>query len=119
RDERGGRTEDLLGGDAHVALDPPVDRRPVEEALLAVREVLAAREDLGALVAGDAGVAVDLVARGLVDERAYVDLGVEAVADRQALRRLEELRREAVLVALVHDHATGRGAALDGRPERA
>src|SRR4029453_1178302 len=81
-DERGRGPEDLLLRDPHLGIDITEDRRPVEEALVqaVLRRDLTAGEELRALALPDLGVRVDLLERRAVDDRADVDVLLEAVA---------------------------------------
>src|SRR6185503_7906073 len=94
--------------------------RPVEEALAQVAVVgdLPACEELGALVLADPGVGVDLLERGLVDDRADVGVVLPAGPEPQLLDALDEARLELVVRALLDDHARRGGAALTRGAER-
>ncbi len=115
-----GRAEDLLLGDPHLGIDVAEDRRPVVEALVepVAGGDLAAGEERRALVLADRRVRVDLLERGLVDDRADVRVLLPADSEPELLGRAHEPRGELVVDALLRDHAARGGAALAGSAER-
>src|SRR5262249_13291777 len=115
-DERGRRPEEPLLRDAHLRLDVREHGRPVVEAV--ALDALAAGEQLGAFVAADAGVRVDLLYGRLVDDRPDVRVVLPRRTYPHRLRTRDELGLELVVGAALHDHARCRGAALTCGPER-
>src|SRR5215813_11378703 len=113
-DHRGRRAEDLLLGDPHLRVDVAEQGRPVVEAVLeaVAGSDLAAGEQRRAFLLADLRVRVDLVERGLVDDRADVGRVLPAVAELEALGGLDEVGDELVVDGLVRDHAARGGAAL-------
>src|SRR4029079_2125515 len=119
-DERGRRPEALLLRAPHLGIDLPEDGRPVEEALVetVLRRDLATGQELRPLALADLGVRVDLVERSAVDDRTDVDVLLEAVAELELLRALDELRLERLVDLRPDDDAARGGAALARRAER-
>src|SRR5262249_13259444 len=119
RDHRDHGTEDLFAGDAHLRRAVAEDRGLVEVAAgrSTSRETAAAGQELRPLVLPDLHVALDRLQLALVDAGPHLDAGLEAVADAQRLRTLDESVDELLVDLLVHGHAAGRRAALAARPE--
>src|SRR5262249_37703912 len=121
RDHRHHRAEDLLLRDCHRVVHLREHGRRVEGALAV--QGLTAGYDLGAFVTALFDVAVDPVAVVGRDQRTDLGVGVERVADLEAVRRLAEAAHELVVQRRLDENARAGLAALAGRvvdrPDRA
>ena len=121
RSDRHHRTEDLFLGDPHLLVDACEDGRGIEGALPVRR--LPARDDLRPVLAPGLDVAVHLVTVLRGDERPDLRLGLERIADLEAVGRVGEGGDEILVERVLDEHARAGLAALAGgvvdRPDRA
>src|SRR5262245_16205277 len=106
--DSGHRAERLLAAHGHVRGDVD-DHRRLEELAL---DPLAAHDDLGAVTRRVRDVALDLLDRRLVDERADVDALREAVRDLELPHGLGKPDEEVVVDPRLDEHPVGRDARL-------
>ena len=110
-EEGGDGAERLLGRDLHLGRGAADDGRGVEVGA-EVRQLVAADEDVAAVVDGVPDVRGDLGDGAVVDERAVGDGRVVAAADLEALDLVDEGGGEGVVDAALDVDAVGADAGL-------
>ena len=94
----------------HVVAHAGEDGRLVEVAAIAVAR--SAERQLGALVLADAHVALDALELLGRHDRAHVGVRIEAAADADPARLLDDPAHDLVVDALVHEHPRAARADL-------
>src|SRR5690606_9297171 len=106
------RAEDLLAGDAHVVADAAEDRRLEEVAFREVLRTAATEGQLRALVLADLDIGRHAIELCRGDDRAHQGAVGQRIANREALRGVDQVLHEAIVVVGGDEDAGAGGAGL-------